>query len=98
MPDCAGAQSLDGYLDRCGLFVDEERPFPGPGLIVLDRGQFARPAFGLSNPAYRQSNWTVDDTREVLATLWSHWNDDHNSRSWGISFDSDRRPEQPGNR
>ena len=48
LPEFAGAKSLDGHLDRLGLFVDEMRPFWGPGLVVLHRAQCGRRAYGSS--------------------------------------------------
>ena len=89
MPDFAGARSLNGHLDKPGLFADEHRPFPGPGLVVLDREQSDHVAYGLANPAYhRHGTWSIDDTEEVLYTLCDHWNDYGNSRSHGISADT----------
>ena len=37
VPEFAGAPSLEGHLENLGLFVDEAVPFPGSGLIVLNR-------------------------------------------------------------
>ena len=88
LPEFAGANSLDSHLDRFGLFVDETRPFWGPGLVVLHRAQCGRRAYGLVNGAYaEQLNWSIDDTHEVLARVCHRWNDERASRSWDISAD-----------
>lgn len=88
VPTYAGAKSLEGHLDKFGLFVDEANPFPAPGLIVLyptmQRGNHH--AFGLVNEAYSGSgDWSIDDTHDVLGTICDHWNDEAGSRSWDIS-------------
>lgn len=89
LPEFAGAKSLEGHLDRFGLFVDETRPFPAPGLIVLHREQRGRRAYGLVNRAYHdQSNWSIDDTHDALARLCHCWNDEEASRSWAMSSDT----------
>ena len=88
LPDCAGANSLEGHLERYGLFVDETRPFPGPGLIVLAPGQDGRRAYGLVNHACPDlGDWTIDDTHDVLGRLCHRWNDEEASRSWDLSAD-----------
>ena len=88
LPEFAGAKSLDGHLDRLGLFVDEMRPFWGPGLVVLHRAQCGRRAYGLVNSAYAaQNNWSIDDTHDVLDRLCHRWNDERASGSWDISAD-----------
>ena len=88
LPDFAGANSLEGHLDRFGLFVDETRPFSGPGLIVLHREQCGRRAYGLVNRAYPDdNNWSIDDTHDTLGRLCHRWNDEEASRSWDISAD-----------
>ena len=88
LPESAGAKSLEGYLDRFGLFADCEQPFYGPGLIVLDRGQCGHDAFGLVNDCYPEcGGWSVDDTEEVVDKLCDRWNDRDARRSWDISAD-----------
>ena len=88
VPNFAGAKSLEGHLDRLGLFVDDTCPFSGPGLIVLYREQCGRRVYGLVNSAYgAENNWTIDDTQDVLDRLCHRWNDERASRSWDISAD-----------
>ena len=88
LPEFAGANSLEGHLDRLGLFVDKTRPFLGPGLVVLHRAQCGRRAYGLVNSSYAaQNTWSIDDTHDVLARLCHRWNDERASRSWDISAD-----------
>ena len=88
LPDFSGASSLEGHLDRFGLFVDETRPFSGPGLIVLHREQGGRRAYGLVNRAYPDDDdWSIDDTHDALDRLCHRWNDEKASRSWDISAD-----------
>ena len=88
IPEFAGAPSLEGHLDTLGLFVDETRPFPGPGLIILDRDGGGHQAFGLANNAFACREWTVDDTEHALATICDRWNDLAASRSYDISADA----------
>ena len=88
LPDFAGAKSLEGHLDKYGLFVDETRPFPGPGLVVLDREQGRHRAYGLVNRAYPiENDWSIDDTHDALGRLCHRWNDEEASRSWDICAD-----------
>ena len=88
LSEFAGANSLEGHLDRLGLFVDETRPFGGLGLVVLHRAQGGRRAYGLVNNAYPAGNgWSIDDTHDVLDRLCHRWNDERASRSWDISAD-----------
>ena len=88
LPESAGAKSLEGYLDRFGLFADCEQPFPGPGLVILDRRQCGHDAFGLINDCYPEcGGWSVDDTEEVVDTLCDRWNDRDAKRSWDMSAD-----------
>ena len=88
LPKFAGAKSLEGHLDRLGLFVDDTRPFLGPGLIVLHLEQCGRRAYGLVNSAYQaENNWSIDDTQDVLEWLCHRWNDERASMSWDISAD-----------
>lgn len=87
LPKFAGAKSLEGHLDRLGLFVDETHPFSGPGLIVLHLEQRGSLAYGLVNSAYQAENWSIDDTQDALDRLCHRWNDEGASRSWDISAD-----------
>ena len=88
VPDFPGADSLEGHLDRFGLFVDETRPFSGPALIVLHREERERRAYGLVNRAYLDDNdWSIDDTHDTLVRLCHHWNDEEASRSLHILAD-----------
>ena len=88
LPEFAGADSLDGYLDKDGLFVDESHPFAGPGLIALHREQGEWCAYGLVNRAYPEdNNWSIDDTHDALSLLCHCWNDEKASRSWNLSAD-----------
>lgn len=94
LPEFAGARSLEGHLDKFGLFTDETRPFPVPGLVVLDRRQCEHAAFGLSNDRYdRCGSWSIDDTETVLRALCDRWNDRDSSQSWEISADIGERHE-----
>ena len=86
LPEFAGAKSLEGHLDKFGLFVDETNPFWGFGLVVLHRAQCGRCGYGLVNSTYPTSNnWSVDDTYHVLEMLCHSWNCESVSRSWKIS-------------
>ena len=88
LPDFAGKGSLEGHLVGSGLFVDEARPFPGPGMIVLDRGQEGRACLGLANDVLSgDRDWSTDDTREVLDTICDHWNDRDNSQYFRFPHD-----------
>ncbi len=86
LPDFPGAKSLEGFLNECqfGLFTDQQRPFYGTGMIVLDRENSGHAAYGLVNKTYFvQGHWSIDDTEKVLNTLCDHWNDHVNSLSQG---------------
>ena len=86
LPDFPGAKSLEGFLNECqfGLFTDQQIPFYGPGMIVLDRENSGHAAYGLVNKTYFvQGHWSIDDTEKVLNTLCDHWNDHDNSLSHG---------------
>ena len=86
LPEFAGAQSLEGHLEKLGLFVDEKVPFPGPGLIVLNREGGSHQALGLVNEAYAEdAGWSVDDTHHALESICERWNDLEASRSYDIS-------------
>ena len=79
-PDFPGAPSLEGHLDEFGIFVDKERLFPSPGLIILHREQSSHVGYGLANPLYPGGeNWTVDDTTGVLNVVCDYQNDEDNS-------------------
>ena len=84
-PAFAGANSLEGQLDKLGLFVDETRPFPGLGLVFLHRTQCGRRAYGLVNGAYStKNNWSVENTQDILNQLCDFWNDEDDSCTWNI--------------
>lgn len=87
LPEFAGAGSLEDHLNRVGLFVDETRPFPGPGLVVLHREGSGHRAFGLVNESYAEHGWSIDDTERLLTTVCHRWNDQDGSRSWDICAD-----------
>lgn len=89
LPDPAGKGSLEGHLNGSGLFSDETRPFPGPGLIVLDRIQEGRACLGLANDAFSGGgDWSIDDTREVLDTVCHYWNDRENRQYFSFAHDA----------
>ena len=91
LPDFAGARSLEGHLEKFGLFVDKTRPFPGPGLIVLYSERESRRAFGLANEACSgDDGWSVDDTHDFLGRICERWSDREVSRSYDISTDTGR--------
>ena len=81
LPEFAGKPSLEGYLNKPGLFVDETDPFPGPGLIVLYRERSEHVGLGLCNDVWSGGDdWKIDDTHDVLDRLCHLWNDQGNSR------------------
>jgi len=97
LPEFAGAKSLEGHLDSFGLFVDEARPFPGPGLIVLVRERGSYRAFGLVNKSYSGvDDWSIDDTEAVLNKVCDHWNNQAGTHSWGISADISKKDQGSG--
>lgn len=94
IPEFSGKRSLEDHLGKFGLFVDDERPYPGPGVIILNRGcePSGRIALGLTNENYSDGDgWLIDDTQCVLHTLCDHWNDGGGSQSCKYSANIEKR-------
>ena len=86
LPHYAGDKSVEGLLGKSGLFVDEGRPFPAPGLIVLHRLAGSHRSLGLVNEACSDlEGWSIADTQDVLEMLCDSWNDRDGTRSCYIS-------------
>ena len=81
-PEFEGKPSLEGHLDRPGLYADPNVPFPGLGLIVLQRSSARRLSYGLRAPVPENEHWSSDDTEEALHAMCHAWNDRENRRGF----------------
>ena len=94
IPEFSGKRSLEGHLDKFGLFVDDKRFFPGPGVIILNRGREPsdHTALGLTYENYSDGDgWSIDDTQCVLYALCDFWNDGGGSQSYKCSANIEKR-------
>ena len=85
-PDFPGKPTLEAHLTVPGLFVDEGRHFPGPGLIALSFGSDGDAAFGLypaRHPPIR--DWGPDETLSAIVSICGAFNDDENSQAFNLS-------------
>jgi integrase len=60
-------------------------PFPGLGLVVLQRSSSRRLSYGLKAPFEETDAWSSDDTEEALGAMCHAWNDQGNSRGFALS-------------
>lgn len=84
-PEFEGKPNVEGYLESAGLYADATCPFPGLGLVVLQRSSSRRLSYGLKAPVGESDNWGSDDSEEVLGTMCDAWNDQENSRGFALS-------------
>jgi len=94
VPEFSGARSLEYHLDNFGLFVDDKQFFPGPGVIILNRGRepSSHTALGLINENYSDGDgWSIDDTQCVLHALCDFWNNGGGSQSYKYSANIEKR-------
>lgn len=84
-PEFEGKPSVEGYLDTDGLYVDAGRPFPGEGLVVLQKSSRRRLSYGLRAPNTEGADWTSDDTEAALNAMCDAWNDQCSSRGFALS-------------
>lgn len=84
-PEFEGKTSIEGHLDKPGLYVDAGRPFPGVGLVVLQRSSKRRLSYGLKAPVADTNAWTDDNSDEALHLMCDSWNDQENSRGFELS-------------
>lgn len=85
IPEFEGKPSVEGHLDRPGLYADPQVPFPGLGLVVLQRSSTRRLSYGLKAPVEESEAWSSDDTEEALHAICHAWNDQRNSRGFAFS-------------
>ena len=84
-PEFEGKPSVEGYLATDGLYVDAGRPFPGAGLVVLQRSSRRRLSYGILASNTIGGDWSDDDSEEALHAMCHAWNDQESSRGWELS-------------
>jgi hypothetical protein len=84
-PEFEGKPNIEGYLDKAGLYADDALPFPGHGLVVLQRSSERRLSYGLRAPIEESEDWSSDDSEEALGAMCQAWNDQGNSRGFAYS-------------
>lgn len=84
-PEFEGKPNVEGYLDSPGLYADATCPFPGLGLVVLQRSSSQRLSYGLKAPVDEGDAWGSDDSEEALGAMCDAWNDRENSRGYALS-------------
>ena len=84
-PEFEGKPSVEGYLDRDGLYVDAGQDFPGAGLVVLQRSSGQRLSYGLRAPGASDGQWSEDDSEEALHAMCHAWNDQASTRGFDKS-------------
>ncbi len=84
-PEFEGKPSVEGHLDTDGLYVDAGRPFPGEGLVVLQKSSRRRLSYGLRAPDTNRTDWTSDDSEAALHAMCDAWNDQLSSRGFALS-------------
>jgi hypothetical protein len=85
LPDFEGKPGVEGHLGCAGLYADAARPFPGQGLVVLQRSSSKRLSYGLKAPVGDGDAWGTDDSEEALDAMCDAWNDEGNSRGFSLS-------------
>lgn len=60
-------------------------PFPGHGLVVLQRLSSKRLSYGLKAQVGDTGDWGSDDSEEALNAMCDAWNDEGNSRGFALS-------------
>lgn len=84
-PQSEGMPTIENYIDKDGLYVDAGLPFPGIGLIILQRSSSRRLSYGLISPPPEIEGWCQDDTEEALGAICDAWNDMENSNAFQLS-------------
>lgn len=96
MPDFEGKPTVEGYLDRHGLWVDPGIAFPAAGLIFLGRSSDRRVSYGLAAPDLTDEAWSSEDTEEAFYAMCDAYNDIDNTRAWQLSrHEIERRAAPP---
>ena len=75
LPDFEGKPTLEGHLATGGLYADDNQPFRGEGLIVLDTHCGQRVAYGLASPSASPEPWSSDLTEHALQLICDAQND-----------------------
>jgi hypothetical protein len=83
-PDFHGKPTLEGHLDKDGLYTDQGLPFPGVGFVLLERTSSRRVSYGLAAPTC-PAGWTSDDTDEALSAMCDAHNDGLNTMASRLS-------------
>ena len=85
LPDFEGKPNVEGHLGCAGLYADPFLPFPGQGLVVLQRSSSKRLSYGLKAAVDDTDAWGSDDSEEALVAMCDAWNDEGNSRGFALS-------------
>lgn len=85
LPDFEGKPTLEAHLMTDGLYADDNQPFHGEGLIVLDTHGGRRVAYGLASSAASPEPWSSDRTEDVLRLICEAQNDARNSSAYLLS-------------
>jgi hypothetical protein len=85
LPDFEGKPTLEGHLATDGLYADDNQPFRGEGLIVLDTHCGQRVAYGLASPSASPEPWSSDLTEHALQLICDAQNDAGNSFAYLLS-------------
>jgi hypothetical protein len=64
-PKWLGARNLETHISTDGVLVDTGRPFPGVGLIALERTGNGDRALGLIHNHQALHGWAIDETMEA---------------------------------
>ncbi|PZQ80609.1 MAG: hypothetical protein DI549_16585 [Ancylobacter novellus] len=84
-PDFEGMPTLEAHLTTDGLYSDENQPFHGEGLIVLDTHGDRRVAYGLASPSVSPEPWSRDRAETALGLICDAQNDIGNSSAYLLS-------------
>lgn len=85
-PDFEGQPSLEGYMTKSGIYNDVDKVFPGLGFIAIELKESEQEIFGLFDGEYEvNSEWPVDDVKEILSILCTAYNDKANSHAFELS-------------
>jgi hypothetical protein len=83
-PEFEGKPSVEGHLDKPGLYVDSGRQFPGKGLVVLQKSGRRRLSHGLQAPTVESDDWSDEDSEAALHSMCDAWNDQENTRGYEL--------------
>lgn len=88
IPEFEGKPGIEGYMSINGLLSDPAVSFPSGALIFADTTWQEDSLLGLYDAGWASSHpsWTNEDTKEVLQTLCSAFNDAENSYGQSVAL------------